>query len=426
MPETARHENARESLQAVDRLVGFDFFGVDFVDLHLAIVGDASMDDGFVNRFVGVVEFDVFTHYAESDPVARGRQFADDLLPMSHVRRRRLKIEMPADQFVHALPLQDERHFVDRMVDVLFLDDRLERDVAEQRYFMPQVLFDRTFGTANHDVGSDPDFPEFGYRLLGGFGFQFAGGLDVRDVGDMDEHHVVGAHFQGEFSNGFQERKPLDIAGGSPDLGNDDPGLRFAGQGANPVFDLFGHVGNHLDGFSEVFSSALLIEHCLIDLTGRQIVEPGQLGAGESFVMPEIQIGFGPVVQDVDFAVLEGTQGPGIDIEVGIEFLEGDADAAIFQQGAERGGRQSFAQGTNHSSGDKNVFGRFGHVQECFAIKVSTWAMSSGKSTPTLRLSTWKTVMSKSLSKARNCSSRSAFSKGEIGSFTNFCKASRR
>ena len=58
------------------------------------------MDDRFVNRFVGVLQFDVFADDADAHPMLRRDQLADDLLPMRHVGGRRIELQQAADEIV--------------------------------------------------------------------------------------------------------------------------------------------------------------------------------------------------------------------------------------------------------------------------------------------------------------------------------------
>ena len=74
--------------------------------------------------------------------------------------------------------------------------------------------------------------------------------------------------------------------------------------------------------------------------------------------MPEIEIGLRAVVQHINFAVLKRAHRSRIDIEIGIEFLENNAQPAQFKQGAERSRGQTFAKRTNHTASDKNIFHR--------------------------------------------------------------------
>ncbi len=131
LAETARHENSAEAVQHFFRTVFFDFLGVHLHDFHAAIVADAAVDDRLVNRFVGVLQADVFADDADAHAMLRRDEFADDFLPVRHVRDGRVEMQKPANQIVHALALQHQRHFVNGMVNVFFLDDGFERDVAK-------------------------------------------------------------------------------------------------------------------------------------------------------------------------------------------------------------------------------------------------------------------------------------------------------
>jgi len=70
--------------------------------------------------------------------------------------------------------------------------------------------------------------------------------------------------------------------------------------------------------------------------------------------MPKIEVGFRSVVRNVHFAVLIGTHGPRIDIEIGIELAQPHLEAACLQQRAERRRRKTLAERGHHAAGDKN------------------------------------------------------------------------
>ena len=76
----------------------------------------------------------------------------------------------------------------------------------------------------------------------------------------------------------------------------------------------------------------------------------------EAFVVAEVEIGFGAVVGDENFTVLIGRHGAGINVEVGIALLEGDAKAAAFEQAAHGGRCYAFPERRNHATRHKNVF----------------------------------------------------------------------
>ena len=101
---------------------------------------------------------------------------------------------------------------------------------------------------------------------------------------------------------------------------------------------------NHLDGFSEVISAALFGENGFVDSAGGPVVVAGQLRVREPLIMPEVEIGFRAVFGDENFAVLKGTHGAGIDIEVGIAFLDVDCEAATFEETTDGGSCYALAE----------------------------------------------------------------------------------
>ena len=69
-----------------------------------------------------------------------------------------------------------------------------------------------------------------------------------------------------------------------------------------------------------------------------------EMGGGETFVVAEVEVGFRAVVGDKHFAVLIGRHGPRIDVQVGITLLEGDLQAAAFEQASNRRRRYAFSK----------------------------------------------------------------------------------
>ena len=122
--------------------------------------------------------------------------------------------------------------------------------------------------------------------------------------------------------------------------------------------DFVGHVRNHLHGFAEIVAAALFGDDLLVDAAGGPVIVAGKFGVGEALVVAEVEIGFGAVVGDEDFAVLKRRHGAGVNVQVGIELHQVDFEAAAFEQAADGGRRQSFAQGRHHTAGYKDVLCR--------------------------------------------------------------------
>ena len=73
--------------------------------------------------------------------------------------------------------------------------------------------------------------------------------------------------------------------------------------------------------------------------------------------MAQVEVGFRAVVGDEHLAVLKRVHGAGVDVDVGVELLDGDGQAPGLEQSAQRGCGQSFAEGGKHAAGDENILG---------------------------------------------------------------------
>ena len=100
---------------------------------------------------------------------------------------------------------------------------------------------------------------------------------------------------------------------------------------------------NDLHRFAEIIASTFFVDDRLIDLAAGQIVVTRKNAVRESLVVPEVEIGFRAIVQDVNLAVLKWVHRSRIDVQIRIELLENNPQPARFKQRAERCCGQSFA-----------------------------------------------------------------------------------
>ena len=76
---------------------------------------------------------------------------------------------------------------------------------------------------------------------------------------------------------------------------------------------------NDLNGGAQVIAAPLFCDHALVNSSRGEIAVARRGRAHEALVVAQIQVGFGAVVGDENFAVLEGAHGARIHIDVGIE-----------------------------------------------------------------------------------------------------------
>jgi hypothetical protein len=235
--------------------------------------------------------------------------------------------------------VQHARHLVDG-VHVPHGNHAPALHVGEERNLVAFVVRNAPVGATQQGVGLDADLAQLLHRVLGGLGLELAGGGDPGHVGQVHEGRVVRPHLQAELAHRLQERQGFDVAHRAADFDDGHVycvGRSDAGAALDEILDFVGDVGNHLHRLAEVVATALLLEHALVDLAGGEVVGAAHARRDESFVVAQVQVGFGAVVGDEHFAMLERRHGARIDVDVRIELDESDFEAPRFQDRCEGG-----------------------------------------------------------------------------------------
>ena len=166
----------------------------------------------------------------------------------------------------------------------------------------------------------------------------------------------------------------FDVAYGAADFDDDD--IHSIGDFAKRGFDFIGDVRNHLHGLAEIIAAALFRKNGFVDAPGGPVVIARQLRVGEALVVAEIEIGFGAVIGDENFAVLIRTHRAGINVQVGIALLEGDLEAAAFEQTAHRSRRYAFSERRNHAARYEDILRAASQVSEIPPLRCAYNALS--------------------------------------------------
>ena len=140
------------------------------------------------------------------------------------------------------------------------------------------------------------------------------------------------------------------------DLGNDHIGFGRGGQIINVALDLVGDVRDNLHRLSQISAPTLLVQHVPVHLAGGQVGVLVQIFVDEALVVAEVEVGLGAVVGNVNLAVLERAHRARVYVDVGIELLRCNFQAAAFQQTAERCGSNALAQTGDNTAGHKDEF----------------------------------------------------------------------
>ena len=113
---------------------------------------------------------------------------------------------------------------------------------------------------------------------------------------------------------------------------------------------------DHLHRAAEVLAAALLAQHRLVHLAGREVVGAAHRHAPEALVVAKIKVGLGTVRGDVYLTMLKRAHGARIDVQVRVELQERDAQAARLQQRADGRGSDPLAERRDHATGYENEF----------------------------------------------------------------------
>ncbi len=305
------------------------------------------------HRLVGVGELHVLADQGDPHLALGGVGAAHHRLPLGEVGRRRLHPEVVEHEVVDALGAEDQRHLVD-VVDVVGRDHRVDREAGEEGDLAADLAVQPALGAADQRVRLDPDPAQLVDRVLGRLRLQLARVADVGDQRQVDEHRAFRPEVGVELADRLEEGQRLDVADRAADLGDHEvDGLRL-GDDQDPVLDLVGDVGDHLDGGAEVVAAALALDHRVVDRAGGDVGGARGVLVGEALVVAEVEVGLGAVLGDEDLAVLERAHRPRVDVDVGVELLQLDPVAAGDEEAADRGRGDPLAESRDHSAGDED------------------------------------------------------------------------
>ena len=122
----------------------------------------------------------------------------------------------------------------------------------------------------------------------------------------MDVVDVILAYFVAHLANRLQERMAFDVANGAANLNDDHLRLGLLRQAQDVPLDSVRNVGYGLNSAAQEFPLALLGDDIMINPTGGDIVSLRGPDIKKSFIMSQVQIGFGPIVGNVTLPMFIG------------------------------------------------------------------------------------------------------------------------
>ncbi|OLE80207.1 MAG: hypothetical protein AUG06_05475 [Actinobacteria bacterium 13_1_20CM_2_65_11] len=171
----------------------------------------------------------------------------------------------------------------------------------------------------------------------------------------MDVEDVLAAKVVLELADRLQEGQALDVAYRPPHLDDHSIGLWVARGSEDLLLYHVGHVRDDLHRGPEVVAAPLARDDLLVDLAGGHVGGDSQVFVNEALVVAEVEVGFRAVVGDEHLAVLVGAHGPGVDVEVRVQLLQGDGEVAGLQDVPDGRRGDPLAERGDDTPGHENV-----------------------------------------------------------------------
>src|SRR5439155_27132950 len=150
-----------------------------------------------------------------------------------------------------------------------------------------------------------------------------------------------------------------DVADRAPDLRDHDIEVLRLGDQLDALLDLVRDVRDDLNRAAQEVAAAFLADHRVIDGPRGHVGRARGVLVGEPLVVTQVEVGLRAVLGHEYLTVLERAHRAGVDVYVGIELLDLDAQPPAHQEPADRGGRDPLAQRRYDASRYEYVTRRF-------------------------------------------------------------------
>ena len=329
--------NATQSL--LRTLGSFTGIGGNPTQVNASVICKTTVLYGLGNRKVSVVQVNVLTNQRNLNAVLRRFNALKQLVPLTPVHVAESQAQTLNKEGIQAFAMQCRGNLIDRG-RVLTFDDSISVDVAHERDLALNSLGQRAVRTQHQRIGLNADGAQRGHRVLGRLGLELPGSGKEGDQCNVHKGNIVAAQVGAHLTRGLQEGLRFDIAHGSANFRDDDIGgiaLSIGHSlGAHNALDFIGDVRDDLDGVTQVFAAAFLCNNGGVHLAGGCIRGAGEVHVQEALVVADIEVGFCAIFSDENLTVLEGVHRPGIDVDVGVKLLHGNAQTARTQQTPQR------------------------------------------------------------------------------------------
>ena len=261
--KAAGDDDAMHTLQQLLPAGFFKLFRGDPFDVNADADLQAGVCERLLNGKVGIAQFNVFADDGDGEGRLGFIEPSDEIAPIIELGLRFgvFRELHPVEEIdAKASLFKEERHTVNG-VHRGEGDDGFHLNVTEQGDLVDCFLRYFNLAAGDDDVRTDTGAAaKLTDGVLGGFGLELAGGVEVREIGDVDEYGIGTPNFIANLSDGFKERLAFYVADGAADFDDDDLRVGLVGDLPHTVLDGVGDVGNDLDCAAQEVATPLPCE----------------------------------------------------------------------------------------------------------------------------------------------------------------------
>ena len=118
----------------------------------------------------------------------------------------------------------------------------------------------------------------------------------------------------------------------------------FFAQEFDVSFYFVGNMRHHLNRFAQIVAAPFFIDYRFVNPSRGERIGFSSFDVGKPLVMPEVEIGFHTVYRNITFAVLVRIERARVDVDVGVELLNGNVISSCLEELTNRRGDDALTQ----------------------------------------------------------------------------------
>ena len=320
LAESGRHYHAIHTGKFFFHIAIGESLRTDVLNFHFVVAIGGGLKQRFINRFVSILQFHIFAHQPYGELLGGIAQVVEIFVPRPQIGfSGEWGVGFLQYNIVEFLLVHHQGHLIDgRRIHTLH--HRIFRHITELCHLAEHTLGNVHLGAKHQHIGLNTHLLKLLHGVLRGLGFQFFSRTNVGHIGEVNAH-ALPTELPAQLTHSFEERQRLDITHRATYFGNHKVVFAIAAKMLHRIFNFIGDVGHHLHGFSQIVAATLFINHTLINSTRGHIAGTRSANIGKAFVMTQVKVRLVAIFGYITFAMFVGIEGAGVNIDIGVEFL---------------------------------------------------------------------------------------------------------